>query len=85
MKIEWYQGSTEWERPKAFWKGSSKPLVTRWKPLALRRDEENREYKEFLVELEDKSTYRVTRYPDGTTLIMAVPRRSDSASGPWDI
>jgi len=75
MKIEWYAGSSCEERPKAFhWQGK-RLLVLKWIPLALRRDEKNREYKEFYMEVEDGSSYRVTLYPDGSTLVMSMPKR----------
>ena len=33
------------------------------------------EYREFMIELEEGSVYRVSLHPDGETIIMAVPQR----------
>lgn len=76
MKIEWYAGSSREERPKALhWQGR-RLLVLMWVPLALRRDEENREYREFYMEVEGGLAYRVTLYPDGSTLVMSMGKRN---------
>ncbi len=73
MKVEWYQGHGL-VRPLALWREGERSLVVRWKPLAIRRDQENREYREFAVELEDGSVYRISLHPGDVTIIMPVPR-----------
>lgn len=79
MKVEWYQGHGL-VRPLALWREGERLLVVRWKPLAIRRNHDNREYREFMVELEEGSVYRVSLHPDGETIIMAMPKGGGSAS-----
>ncbi len=76
MKVEWYQGHGL-VRPLALWREERRLLVVKWKPLAIRRDEDNREYREFAVELEDGSAYRVSLHPEDVIIIMPIP-------GGWD-
>ncbi len=76
MKVEWYQGHGL-VRPLALWRGGERLLVVKWKPLAIRRNHDNREYREFMVELEGGAVYRVSLHPDGETIIMAIPKRGD--------
>ncbi len=76
MKVEWYQGHGL-VRPLALWREGMRLLVIRWKPLGIRRDKDNREYREFMVELEDGVSYRISLHPGDVTIIMPVP-------GGWD-